>query len=1082
MIQHCRRSLLGAALVVLPAALVAQQPVAVSGRVTSDAGAPIPSASVFLETMGIGALTNGEGRYSFTVPAARAAGQTVTLTARVIGYRPVSTRVTLTSGAQIAHDFSLAANPLNLGEVVITGAGTQTTEEKLGTARSNVDSTSIVHAMEPNVVNALAAKAPNVQVLSSSGEPGASTYIQIRGLTSIASGTGQPLFVVDGTPIDNSTTDTPMSGGNGGTIAENRALDLNPADIENVEILKGAAASAIYGSRAGQGVVLITTKRGRGGQTRYSLRSSTSWDDVANVPNLQSTFGVGTAGVTPSCYVKKTPNCRLGFGSAGSWGPVITSPKYDHTTEVFQTGHTFDNNLSVSGGSDRTSFYLSAGALDQRGFIIGPNNNLNRYSVRFNGSQQVFSTLRVGINASYANTTGAFEQSRNNISGLLLGAWRTPIDFNNKPFLDPVYGLHRSYRFPFPAPGSERLSRNYDNPLFSANEDQATSAVGRAFGNINADYFPISWLHFNETLGADFSNDDRLEALPLSASGAAVAGNGQVIRASLRNFAIDHNLTATANYDVSPSFKGTVTLGQNLNSTQYRQQGEEGTILIAAQPFNLLNTTNLQPPVDNRTEIRIESYFGQVTADLFDQLFLTGALRNDGVSTFGANKKRAWFPKGSVAWSFLRNPETLHQWVTFGKLRAAYGQSGTQPAPYLTTTPYIAGSLFEGGWGPSLGTQQNGQGGYVTSATLGNPNLGPERVGELELGGDFGLVRDKADVSFTYYHEKTTDAILIFPIAPSGGFTQQLRNAGSLQNIGYELALNLRPIRTQLFGWDLGVQWARNRNKVLSLKGASQVVLSSPFGSLPQSIVQEGQPMGVWLSNDFVRCGRGVVVNGANIDNTVCQGAPKGALYIGSDGYPVVDQQGQYIVADPNPDWTGSIRTNISVGKFTVGGLVDIRRGGAVYNGTRLALNHFGRTAESAKYRQGTWVFGKTYFGNEKVVGPGVGTPVALGQAWFQGPLSVFNGPQASAFEDGGFTKLREVSVAYLWDTPLVDRLGFSSVELRLAGRNLHTWTKYSGVDPETSVGSAAFSVIRGVDYFNIPQTRSYVLTFTLNR
>ncbi|HKG93208.1 MAG TPA: SusC/RagA family TonB-linked outer membrane protein [Gemmatimonadaceae bacterium] len=1072
----------------LAAPAAAQQPTTITGRVTSEAGQPLTAATVAIPSLGIGTQTGDGGRYTLLVPGARVQGQRVSLQVRLIGYRQTTREITLSAGS-LTEDFALPTSPLRLSEVVVTGAGTLTEAEKLGTARSNVDSTTLLRANEPNVINALAAKAPNVQVLSSSGEAGASSYIRIRGLTSIAQSDGQPLFVIDGMPVDNSTVDTPFSGTNGGTIATNRGFDINPADIENIEILKGASAGAIYGSRAGQGVVLITTKRGHPGQTRYSLHSSSSFDQVGNLPDLQTEYGVGTAGVSPACYTNPTTGCNVGFGSAGSWGPRLTSGQaFDHTDEIFRTGNTFDNTLSISGGTDRTTFYLSAGSLNQKGFIKGPNNKYGRQSVRFNGSQQVTSTLRVGANAAYVASSGDFLQSRNNVSGLLLGLWRTPPDFNNDPYIDPATGLQRSYRYPHPAVGSELETRRYDNALFTVNEPVATADVGRAFGNINAEYYAAPWLRFNYQLGSDFANDERLEALPWTSSSGLIGGKGQVIRGSLRTVQVDHNLTATANYTFSPTWSGNVTVGQNLNSRTFRQTGTQATTLIAPRPFNLFNTTSQNPPNDTRQTIRLESYFMQGTADLYDQLFLTGALRNDGSSAFGQNSRRAWFPKGSVAWSFLREGEGANRWVSFGKARAAYGQSGTQPLPYNLQTPFITTLLPEGGWGPLTAPGVQGVGGLYTTPTLGNPDLGPERVGELEFGADFGLLRDKADLSLTHYRQTTTDAILAFPLPASIGYTAQLRNVGELQNIGYEVALNLRPIKTTNFGWDVGFQWAKNKNEVISMSGAAQVVLNAPFGlgSFPQAVVREGQPLGIWLSDDFVRCGRGLRVEGVDIDNTAgeCQGAPAGALYISADNVPIKDTDGQYLVADPNPDWTGGVRSSITWRKLTIGGLLDIRQGGDVWNGTRTALNHFGKTRESVTYREGDqWVFGQNYLPNEKVAGPGAGQPTELGQAWFTNQASVFNGPASFAFEDGSFVKLREISVGYLWNRPYVtNRLGFSSVEFRLAGRNLATWTDYSGVDPETSVVSAQASVVRGVDYFNNPQTRSYVITVTLNR
>jgi len=237
--------------------------------------------------------------------------------------------------------------------------------------------------------------------------------------------------------------------------------------------------------------------------------------------------------------------------------------------------------------------------------------------------------------------------------------------------------------------------------------------------------------------------------------------------------------------------------------------------------------------------------------------------------------------------------------------------------------------------------------------------------------------------------------------------------------------------------------------------------------------------------SDFVRCGRGVQLNYLDLDNTAgeCQGAPKGALYIGSDGYPVLDPVGNYVMGDPNPKWTGSVRPSIRYKKLTIGGLLDIRHGGVAYNGTRGALNHFGTSAESQRYRDGgNYVFGSDYFKGQRVAGPGAGTAVPIDQAWFTGAGGVFNGPQSQFLEDASFVKLREISIAYTLDQPWVSQaIGFSSIELRVAGRNLHTWTKYSGIDPETSLLGAA-SPVRGIDYFNNPQSRSYTFSLTLNR
>jgi hypothetical protein len=302
------------------------------------------------------------------------------------------------------------------------------------------------------------------------------------------------------------------------------------------------------------------------------------------------------------------------------------------------------------------------------------------------------------------------------------------------------------------------------------------------------------------------------------------------------------------------------------------------------------------------------------------------------------------------------------------------------------------------------------------------------------------------------------------------------------------VALNLRPITTRNLSWDVGVQWARNRSLTTDLAG----VAFAPFpfsggtnGLSIQGVAIQGRPIGVYYGGDFVRCGRGLIVAGVDIDNTAghCQGAQAGALYIDDTGYPQLDASNQYDIGDPNNDWTGSLRTNVRIRGLSLGALLDVRHGGLNNNGTKGALNHFGTSLESQIRRDGgNFVFGESYFDNETVAGPGAGTPVPLGEAWFAGAGGIFNGPDVQFNEPGGFVKLREVSVGYTLDQPWVSRtLGLSSIELRVAGRNLISSNDYTGVDPETSL-LGAVSPVRGLNYFNTPQARSWVFSLTLNR
>jgi TonB-linked SusC/RagA family outer membrane protein len=1046
----------------------AQEPATLSGIVTTTAGKPLSGAEVRIPAFGIGTAARVDGSYVIPLPA-DSTPRNVTVTARLIGYERSSVDLSV-GGGSITQDFVLALNPLQLGELVVTGPGTAAEVEKLGTVRDRIDSTAIMRSNEQNLVTALSAKAPGVVVTSASGDPAASAYIQIRGITSIESSSGQPLFVIDGVPVDNSN----LAGFDAGsaTFDANRLIDVNPADIENIEALKGAAAGAIYGSRAGQGVILITTKKGRGGQVRSALRSSWSIDEHTQLPRLQQEYGLGSGGVSDPCVSSADPallNCEVQL--IQSYGPRLPpgTPVYDHSDEIFQTGWTTDNALSISGGSDRTQFYLSGDYSYRRGIVVGDQNHFRRIAVRLNASQQITQRLKFAVNVAYSDANAGYVQTRNNTAAVLLGAWRTPAEFNNLPYLDPLFGLHRSYRFPNPGPGSERIPRGYDNPFFSANEAPASDKVARTFGNLDADWTPTDWLRVHETLGLDHYVDEFFKGWPWSSS--EWGGGGAVTSGYLKNEQIDHNLTATITYDLSAFWHGTITVGQNLNWQSRRDGGALGVGLLTPQPFTFGNTADIAGAGDGFSKARLESYFAQVTADLGERVSLTAALRNDGGSTFGEDRRRAWYPKASAAWVFSRSAAGIRRLLTYGKLRAAYGQSGTQPPPYGV------GTGFEPAYVGGLGSRANRP---ITT-------LGPERVKEFEAGVDLGLLDDKADLSITHYRQNSTGVILGVPVAPSSGYVVERANAGELQNRGWEVSLNLRPVTTRGFAWDVGFQWARNRGLTTRLPAGIQSVGMGGFVNVGGAAIV-GEPIGVYYGIDYARCGRGVIVAGVDLDRTAgeCEGAPNGALYLGPDGQPVVDIDHQYVIGDPNPAWTGAVRTDLRIGKSSIGGLLDVRHGGLGYNQTQGALNEFGTGLTTAEGRNGPPVtFGTDYYPGPEpgpVAGPGVGVPVKLDEGWFRGAGSLFSGVASPFMEPGGWVKLREISVAYTMDQSWVSRkLGFSSVELRLSGRNLVSWNSYSGIDPETSV-FASVTPVRGMNYYNNPQTRSWVATITLNR
>jgi TonB-linked SusC/RagA family outer membrane protein len=1049
---------------------MAQQGATVTGRVTGEGGSPVPFASVILVGMGLGASTREDGVFSIAVPAARVTNQRVEVTARAIGYQSATQQVTLSSGT-VTVNFTLTVNPLRLGEVVVTGAGTASSVERLGSVVSTVKSEEIVKSNELNAVQALAAKAPGVVVTSSSGEAGASSFILIRGQKSIE-GTSQPLFVVDGVPVDNSAIVTTFS--TAGTEATNRMADLNPADIESVEILKGAAAAAIYGARAGGGVVLVTTKRGRAGAPTWTLRSTYSQDEVNRDYPLQRKYGQGNGGIAASCG---GPGCYL---TGASFGPQLSAgtPVYNHFKEMFESGSTMDNTLSLSGGTERSSFYLSLGHTDQDGYIIGPFDKYTRTTALVKGNLELNEKLRIGATVNFADTRGSFIQKGSNLSGLLLGALRSPPEFDNRNYIDEATGLHRSYRYPQPTATSLYDTRTYDNPYFIVNKLRNTSDVGRSFGNVNIDYNPLPWLTVKYTLGADYGSDARLEGLPPSNS---TDPTGQLDRANYTVFQVDHNLIAQATKDFSDWVKTSLTAGQNLNSRKYDQLQVRGRGFISPDLFTLSNTisSNLLP-LDYESLVHLESYFFEGKLDMWEQFYITAGVRNDASSTFGAAVRHNWFPKASAAWEVSKylGIRSGQGPLSYLKVRGAYGETGREPAPYQVFSGYTVGT-FGDGWTTGLNVSQNSNAGIFLSDTRGQSNLKPERNKEFEAGLDFALFDSKVDVGFTVFDATSSDVILSLPVPPSTGYLSEVRNAAEITNKGMELSANWRAVNTPGLIWNLGAQWSKYKNKVTNLRGAEQFYLPGGF----VSGIKEGYAHGIILDWDFARCrysAESNVVEGFDV-NAFCtaNNAPDGAMYIGEDGFPIFDPE-QRVVGDPNPDWTASISSSMNIGRrVQVSALLDIRRGGDVWNGTKGALYNFGAHRDT-EMRGETRTFGTDWLPGP-VTGPGAGTAVVLDQgSWFQNLGSGFVGPAIQFVEDGGFMKLREVSVSYNFESDFVRRAGFSSVDLRLAGRNLWLKTDYTGIDPESNLAGANAS--RGNEYFNNPQARSVVFSVGLNR
>lgn len=1076
-------------LVFVPMFVEAQQ-ATIRGYVRDNTGNPLWGANVFPEGLLFGAASGADGFYSFVIPRNVVQGQEVNLLARFMGYKMGTETITLTPGT-ITVDFALQVDVLELDAVVVTGMGTSQLKRKLGLSISKVKPGELVKSDESNVVQSLAGKAPNVEIVKTSGDPGTSSYIRIRGTASIARAT-QPLFVVDGVPIDNSNDNLDIAGLGGvydgsNTETPNRAADLNNEDIESVEILKGAAAAAIYGSRASNGVVLITTKSGRPGRTKISFKSQFGISEMDREYPLQRWYGQGTNGV----YKKN---------NSTSWGPPLNVPDapwydpsqpeddvYNHSTQYSDGGHLFENNLTISGGNNVTTFFLSAGHYYEKGHWEA-GSDYQRTTARVKGTHLIGAKLKLTGNIAYSNVNQHSIQRADNKAGIGIAALRSPPDWNNWPYIHPETGYHRSYRY---MDATElKVGRGFDNPYFIMYEHKNPTEVGRAYGYLKAEYDLTSWIDLSYHFGGDFITDDRAHILPPSNSRLA---SGRIIRGTYMRQEIDANLLATIRGDKFLNrwswIDGTLMLGHNMNIRKFKRLAAVGMDMGVYEGFDQLDNCVDLISDESQSQRNIMSFFGQMTIDLFDQLYLTGALRRDGSSTFGSSKKFHLYPKASAAWEFTKFKKIPY--VDFGKLRFAYGVAGIQPGTYTTISAYkVEEEGFSLYTNARLVAQYNGKVGFRHSTTLGNDNIKPERQREVEVGLDMAFLNSRIGLELTYYDQKNTDVIFNIDVAPSTGSGQQTANAATITNKGVELAVNLTPLKYRNLTWDMGLIYASNRNKVVDMSGADWEGLGGNVYAIP------GYELGQIRAQSWMRFGYGIEydVDGdgtkENIDEYYAGQWDKCDVWVGEDGKPVLAPTPLISPYSINPRWTGSIRNEITVFRsITLSALIDIVNkrwmdnygAGQLYRyGVHGVTKH--RWHPDTQDPEGVGPINKFLIHGEKAVGPGatngVGNDFYYDESWFTG-IGGYGGDRWQYIENAGYIMLREVSITYRLPSAFVRRFSLQDVSIRISGRNLQTWTDYTGWSPDTNRSQATNS--RGVDYFNSPQTRVYNVTLRVN-
>ncbi len=1028
-------------------------------------GEPLIGVTIMVKGQaGLGTITDFDGSYSLNVP-----DEATTLIFSFIGFE--TKEVEIGDKTEINVWLNEAVNQLD--EVVVTAVGIEAKKRGLGYSIEEVDAKAIEHSNEANIVSSLSGKSAGVFVTTSSGSPGASANIRIRGNKSI-NGSNKPLFIVDGVPIDNT------SSGNGtvGVDVSNRAIDINPNDVENISILKGPAATALYGIRAANGAILITTKRGKAGAPRIAIRSSFGISEVNKVPDRQFIYAQGTYTSGQSLY--RGPET----GEANSYGPPMGQLEYDGDSEYlydsngrlvatgrgngipatihnpeedfFDTGFTYDNNVSVSGGSEKLTYYISAGNLYQKGVV--PKSDWNRTSFKGNFDIHLSDRLTVGSNTTVALSGGDRKSRGNSLSGVTIGLFRTPISFDNgagKTGRDAA-NFPDAYIFPNGEQRAYRGTDSYDNPYWSVNRVPFQDEVNRLIQSVSLKYTLTDWLSASYKIGLDHYSDKREMAWDIH-SGSEI--NGRIDLDTRLSTDLNSDFLLLFNKDFGEDFSLNATLGHNFFSSDFNTRSVSG-VDLSKQGFYHISNAAVTTTDESIARRKLVGVFGDVRMDWKNILYLNLTGRNDWSSTLPKQNNSFFYPTVSLGLEFTELLGlTDNKILSYGKLRASYGEVGNDAGIYLTENYYNQAdadgdNLLAGNTYPAFGVNA-----FERSGTLGNANLKAETTTTIELGADLKFLLGRFNIDFTYYKATTTDLIVEADISAPSGFIVAPVNAGEIENEGIELLVEINPVRTNHFRWDISTNFTTFKNIVTELpEGIDQLSLAS-FSAL-SSLILENEPYGVLVGTAYQR-------NAA------------GQMIIGADGWPLINTE-QIKVGDPNPDWLAGIRNTFTYKGLRVSALLDVRNGGDIWNGTMGVLNGLGVGYESGRDREITgYVYeGVTESGEVNTTPVDFANP-ANGTSGIKWKRNGFLGLAEDNIEDAGWVRLREVVLSYTFPQKWFGKSVLKGATMSVSGRNLWLKTDYTGIDPETNLRGDSNAT--GWDYFNLPNTKGYAFTLNLN-
>lgn len=1015
----------------------------ISGEVVSAAGESLAGVSVVLKGTSTGTVTDANGRYSLSIPKGNAV--------IVFSYTGYISQTVNVRGKTIV-SVSLESDSRQLSEVVVTSLGIKKERRSLGYSIQEVAGDKLSIAKETNVINSLKGRVSGVHINSSSAGPAGSVYVAIRGNSSLA-GNNQPLFVVDGIPINNDNLQQASQGG--GRDFGDGIKDINPDDIESVSVLKGPNAASLYGTRGANGVILITTKKGAKKGLGINLSSNLTMETPNTIPTFQNTWAMGyddNLDTWNNITVNGQQYKQQASWMLDNWGGKmdgqlvsietmpdlglvpLTGQPTDNIKKFYRTGVTSTNTLSIASVSDKVNFRASISNLSNKGII--PNNSFDKQTVNFLVGANITQKLYVEAKANYirqaTDNRPYIGANRRNVSfSLNYTARHINLDWL-KNYKNPD-GTMRSYNglggFPM-------------NPYWMLNEFLSNDKRDRLIGYISAKYKFTNWLNLSVRSGVDSYTDLRNETIGQK---TPFQFGGYVRNAQYNVSEINSDVLLTANGNINKVFAGTFSVGASQYDKRYNESGSEGSNLIADGIYVVSNTSN-QNGIFGSVRKQINSLYANGQLSFKNYLFLDVAARNDWSSTLSKGNYSFFYPSVSLSYVFTDALPLKSDILNFGKLRLSYAQAGSDASAYLTKAGY---SIWNTGY--------NGQSFAWIQGNIPSSNLKNELKSSWEVGTELRLLKNRVSVDFTYYSSSTADQIMQVQVPAATGFSTKLVNSGEVTNKGVELYISGTPLQSaNSITWDISLNLSKNKSKIVSLYPglATQILYNGDEIAIE---ARPGRPYGDIVGFKYLR-------------------TDDGRLLLNSDGMVQADTK-RSVLGNIQPKWLAGLTNTFSYKGFVLSALVDIRNGGQIYS-----------YSAYDQYAKGT---GKFTENGDNLIEDGVienssggydkSTKVLKRQGYYA--MKAWSGGREAMVLSASYVALREVTFGYNFNSALLSKIKISSARLSVVGRNLFYFHrdplfKTMGLSPEAAFAPTAAA--QGYETSGVPSTRSIGFNLSL--